>query len=207
MEIRPFQNKDKKEVISLIAHGFQSKFQQMTDLSMEEIEHILEDTWGISEHSPKTGHFVAIIDDRIAGTILLKYEDQEREPEKSSPFSVLCKKYKLTNTIKYLIAMGILDHKLLPKECYIEHIAVNKEFRGLGVGSKLIEYSIVFAQTLPHVDHLSLNVAATNQGAFALYKRLGFQENNKYFQKSLLSYALTHEREWIYMTKSVCCQV
>lgn len=56
---------------------------------------------------------------------------------------------------------------------YIAHLGVNEEWRGHGIGEKLVRFAFERAQR----EHLipSLDVALTNPRAQSLYERLGFR--------------------------------
>ena len=60
-------------------------------------------------------------------------------------------------------------------ELNIDSVAVNKEYRNLGIATKLIEKAEEFARE-NNIETLSLEVAYTNITAFLLYKKLGFVE-------------------------------
>ena len=60
-------------------------------------------------------------------------------------------------------------------ELNVDSIAVKKEFRNLGIATKLIEKAEGFAK-VNNVETLSLEVAYTNITAYLLYKKLGFVE-------------------------------
>ena len=60
-------------------------------------------------------------------------------------------------------------------ELNIDSIAVNKEFRNLGIASRLIDRAVKFAKE-NGVNTLSLEVSNKNITAYLLYKKLGFVE-------------------------------
>lgn len=66
---------------------------------------------------------------------------------------------------------------LLPEgrkgEYYIDSVAVTSNSRGMGVGSKLVQYAISQAKAL-NLNTVSLMVAKDNEEAIKLYQRLGF---------------------------------
>ena len=202
LEIEPFRNRDIDGVIKLLATSFQSKFETMVSLSNTQIISLLKDSWNLSENNPSDGHFVAKVGGKIAGVILLKYASQKREDENINVIA-LVKNYGLKNMMKYLLGMYFLDHQLVKNECYIEHIAIDPSYRGMGIGSQLILYGKEFAKTLPDISNYSLSVAKTNVEAFKLYKRLGFEEmNDKSIDSSLMKW-LVGERKWLYMAATI----
>ena len=60
-------------------------------------------------------------------------------------------------------------------ELNIDSVAVKKEFRNLGIATKLIEKAETYAKE-HKIETLSLEVAYTNVTAYLLYKKLGFVE-------------------------------
>lgn len=66
----------------------------------------------------------------------------------------------------------------LTDEANIVSIAVKKEFRNLGLATKLIEKSEEFSRN-KNINALSLEVSEKNITAYLLYKKLGFVERRK----------------------------
>lgn len=60
-------------------------------------------------------------------------------------------------------------------ELNIDSIAVKKEFRNLGIATKLVQKAEEFAKT-EKIENLSLEVSNNNITAYLLYKKLGFVE-------------------------------
>jgi ribosomal protein S18 acetylase RimI-like enzyme len=64
-------------------------------------------------------------------------------------------------------------NKIAKEEFYISNVAVNKNYRGMGYGRKLM----LFAEELARINNLKkicLDVENTNVAAVELYKRLGY---------------------------------
>ena len=80
-------------------------------------------------------------------------------------------------TFKAVIDNEIIGFVMLNKldELNIDSIAVKKEFRNLGVASKLVAKAEVYANE-SSIETLSLEVAYKNITAYLLYKKLGFVE-------------------------------
>lgn len=60
-------------------------------------------------------------------------------------------------------------------ECHITNIAVLKEYRGYGVGEKLLKESIQLCNEL-EVKYMTLEVRVSNEVAQNMYRKLGFQD-------------------------------
>ena len=84
-------------------------------------------------------------------------------------------------------------HKMDNETAVIEYVVTDTKYKGRGVASALIKH--IFA--LPEYKHFLIEVADTNPGAFALYKKLGFIETHrkKYMPGSGINY-------WIHLKYS-----
>jgi len=58
-------------------------------------------------------------------------------------------------------------------------VGVAREWRGVGVGSALIERLLAWAEEHPEIKRIGLDVFANNSGAYTLYQRFGFQEEGR----------------------------
>jgi RimJ/RimL family protein N-acetyltransferase len=58
-------------------------------------------------------------------------------------------------------------------------VAVARAWRGVGVGSVLIERLIVWAREHPEIERIGMGVFETNPDAVRLYRRFGFQEEGR----------------------------
>lgn len=83
---------------------------------------------------------------------------------------------------------------------YINVLAVQPRFRGLGIGTGLISRAGVTASALGH-DMLSLIVADGNHGARRLYGRCGFVERAR--RHMVKDGWITGSENWILMTKAL----
>ncbi|MGG2055287.1 GNAT family N-acetyltransferase [Lysinibacillus pakistanensis] len=54
-----------------------------------------------------------------------------------------------------------------------------KEYRGLGIGKRLLEKLLKWAELNPYIEKISLGVFSTNESAIALYKKMGFVEEGR----------------------------
>lgn len=58
-------------------------------------------------------------------------------------------------------------------------VMINQDFRGMGIGRKLITALLDWAVKNPHIEKVSLGAFSTNHRAIALYKSLGFVEEGR----------------------------
>ena len=86
------------------------------------------------------------------------------------------------NNENYIVLKALLNNQIVgfvmmqkSDELNIDSIAVNKEFRNLGVATKLIQKAEELAKH-NNIKTLSLEVSYKNITAFLLYEKLGFVE-------------------------------
>jgi len=53
-------------------------------------------------------------------------------------------------------------------------MGVRRDVRGRGLGSRMLEYALGWAENQPTLDWVDLDVISTNSGAVLLYQRMGF---------------------------------
>lgn len=89
---------------------------------------------------------------------------------------------ELSNPLaKYMVAevdnkvVGFAGLWTVCNEGHITNIAVHPNYRGQGIGSKLVE-SLINNSTSWYINSLTLEVRASNTIAQNLYKKYGFQE-------------------------------
>lgn len=70
---------------------------------------------------------------------------------------------------------GYLDYSLIYDRIEIDNFCVNEDFRGQGIGKKLLSYLVVIAIN-NHVINITLEVRKSNDIARNLYKKFGFRE-------------------------------
>lgn len=94
----------------------------------------------------------------------------EDEPTIDEPLEAVLKKHGLREDIKLFI-----DEETLPGEWYLDSISVGAEYRGLGIGSKLLDELPKLAKR-DGKEVIGLNVDLGNPGAKKLYERKGFKD-------------------------------
>ncbi|CUS25537.1 hypothetical protein FC70_GL001075 [Paucilactobacillus oligofermentans DSM 15707 = LMG 22743] len=70
------------------------------------------------------------------------------------------------------------DQEAVSDEFYLDSLAVDEDYRGYGVATKLIDEMAAHANDLEY-ETLGLNVDLANPKAERLYRRLGFVEESK----------------------------
>lgn len=73
------------------------------------------------------------------------------------------------------LSIGFLEYSLIYDRIEIDNIKVDENYRGNGVGTKLMAYLVSHAIEL-QVVNITLEVRISNEIARKLYKKFGFQE-------------------------------
>jgi ribosomal protein S18 acetylase RimI-like enzyme len=197
IKIRPFRIEDFDQVNRLLTEAFFDKIGSLLDIDYSEAADVMVET-GFFYKNPVEGFFVAETEGTIAGVVLLKFLGQKRDDSNFRLMPVF-RRYGLIRTLKFAAGALLLDESVKTGECYIEYIAVSKDFRGHGIGSALLE-SVTNYATDNGFSWLTLCVASSNQ-AINLYKRAGFIQKDEIC--SLLTYLFFRMDKWIYMVKSL----
>ncbi len=71
--------------------------------------------------------------------------------------------------------IGYIGVSVVADSCFINNIAVSKQFRRQGVGTALLKIAIMTADAMG-TDFISLEVRASNYPAIDLYRKMGFEE-------------------------------
>ncbi len=197
ISIEKYQDKDFSNSIALLVSSFESKFLHRQSLGQKDVERILQSTWDIREGDPGYLHYVAKVDDKIVGTILIRY-GQVPKNRRKIPLLDLIRRYGLFNMLLLIFKLSILEIFNF-KDCYVEHIAVDQTMRGKGIGEQLISHCEKILLAMGY-SRLSLAVAKHNP-AKRLYDRLGFEEvkqiNHRY-KRFFIGIG-----EWVFMVKEL----
>ncbi|ADN35853.1 GCN5-related N-acetyltransferase [Methanolacinia petrolearia DSM 11571] len=196
IKIRPFRREDFDQVNGVLTEAFSGKIGSLLDTDCSEAAELMLET-GFFCRNPVDGYFVAETEGNIAGVILLKFPGQMREDSDFRLMPVF-RRYGLVRALKFAAGALLLEESAKAGECYIEYIAVNTDFRGLGIGSALLEYAMNYAAG-KGFSWLTLCAASSNP-AINLYLRSGFIQKKEI--RSLLTYLFFGLDKWIYMAKS-----
>ena len=197
LTIREFESNDTKSVIKILVHSFENKFQHLLNFDTERlIELLLESRYFDDEF--QEGYWVAKYNNEIKGVIKLSWHNKkEKKITGKVSFKELVKKYGLMKVIGLNLALLILSSKPKKRDCYIEHIAVAKSARGLGIGHELLKKAKEYAFENPDFERLTLFVTQENIQAIKLYKKLGFDV--VYKKTSFLTKLFFNQKVWFYM--------
>ncbi len=194
--IRQFETEDTEAVAGILAISFAKKFQRMIRLGGDDLVSFFKDS-GFAYNKPFPGYFVAQVNARVVGVLVLKWSNQARPGFPRLSIFELCAKYGFLNILRSMVGIALLHESASSDEAYIEHVAILPEAQGLGIGRQLIEHGRQFAGQMEALRRYTLSVAANNAGAIKLYERLGFLPRNK--TDSILTWMLFGEFRWLFM--------
>ncbi|TXT62312.1 MAG: hypothetical protein BAJALOKI3v1_620013 [Promethearchaeota archaeon] len=123
----------------------------------------------------------------VVGTLSLMYRELQIKQKvlDDLQWKILRKYLSFFKNLRVGIMLEALSaHELLENELYIDTISIKKEFRGLGLGTRLLNYAENQARA-KKFDKISLYVSKRNIKAIKLYEKLGYQKIKK--KKSWLS--------------------
>ncbi|ALS03036.1 GNAT family acetyltransferase [Enterococcus silesiacus] len=107
-------------------------------------------------------------DGQVAG-IAFGYPNED-EPLIDEPLKKILRKYNLDEEIRIFV-----DPETLPNEWYLDTISVDEKYRGLGIGSKLLDALPKMAKK-DGKEIIGLSVDKANPNAKKLYSRKGFKD-------------------------------
>lgn len=98
------------------------------------------------------------------------WTEQAFREELTKPFSNFL---VLTDDATDSIIPGYIIYWTMFDECHILNVAIDPEWRGVGFATKLVRMAINVALK-KNLKRVFLEVRKSNEGAFALYQKLGF---------------------------------
>jgi len=118
---------------------------------------------------------VAIYDNQLVGILGIQTDNGGFI---NPPLKMLVKLYGIFGGTFKMGALALLHHPTAYDELYVDGVAVAKELRGKGIGSRL--FGLVEKVALNRgIRKISLDVIETNLRAKAFYERLGFAETKQ----------------------------
>jgi len=194
MEVKYCNIYQDEKIKSLVINAFQSKFTSLVNLDEINYLSLINHFWEIPYDSHNAKQVVIKDNHNICATMLIKKKSNKKEKGLKFDYISLSKQYGHRNVIKLITALLVLNHSVKKGEWYIDHIAVDKNYRGKGIGKVLINWAQDFIE---QEGKLTLFVSTKNKNAIHLYKKEGFQIKNK--KISLWKWILFHEPCWYFM--------
>lgn len=199
LKIRKLEQRDVPKARLLIENVFSDKFCSMTSLDSEQLTGsvAMEKIIDVQLHE---GHRVAETDDNVVGIISVK---SWKSPKTKSLDLELVKtalsEYGFLGMLNVLLGLVLLDERITKGHYYIEHIAIDKTYRGKGIGNELMTYAELTALSDPDTTKLTLAVARGNVRAISFYEQRGYTVD--YIEKSQISKSVLGIKYWLYMSK------
>ncbi|MBC2061193.1 GNAT family N-acetyltransferase [Listeria marthii] len=180
-----------EEVVFLVCAGFKSKFTKAL-FSEAEVQVIIYALCHYIYTEKGENLLIATHDEKVCGCVFLTSKgDSHRQFYHS-----ISKFLSFSQRLKLMLLLSLLSHKPTSRERYIDFITVSPDFRGQGIGKKLLTHCIETFQD----EQITLYVAKSNTGAYQLYQHLGFQvieKENSTFMGVLTGIKEWHKMEWI----------
>jgi ribosomal protein S18 acetylase RimI-like enzyme len=198
--IRPATLADVEAIVDLHGEAFAAKFGAAFGAAFRrQGAAALAMTWQRQGAAALSGMSVAVIDQRIVGTISLRTVHQPAVPEgiAEQVFHQLLGPWR---GLRSLFTLSLLDHRIGRHEGYISDVAVAADLRGCGIGRILLDHVEELARQR-RLRLISLYVAVSNLPAVRLYDRHGFQRKQR--RRSLLTWLFFREYGWWFMTKDL----
>ena len=130
----------------------------------------------IYENSLNTDRIMLAVEDKkITGMAGLHYDDRNFTDIK---YDTLKMHYNPLNSFFMYWMLRLMTPKVQKGTVRIDSLAVDRSYRGKGIGTKLIEGVIEFARQNGYSEVL-LEVVDTNPKAKVLYERMGFKVKKK----------------------------
>lgn len=202
IKIRQMKQKDFTESALIMSHAFSSKFPALTKFSTGEISDFML-AGGVFHENNLNGHYVAIEEDKVVGILHLESYETKKNTEKTPIKSrYLIRKFGLFRSLISGISMFFLYHSVSKGELTVDFIAVHPDFRGRGVGGKLLDFGENQARQTDGISRYTLGVIEKNIGARRLYERKGFcvVKSRKQYIARLFTGVKKHHK----MAKDLC---
>ncbi|WP_172252407.1 GNAT family N-acetyltransferase [Saccharibacillus deserti] len=200
-----------EEICALLAEAFHAKFHTLLRLDHRRTAQLLERAWPF-EQTNGTRQF-GVFDGSSPpedggtplGTIALKRHPDSlkggrQDFVKQPDLLPLLREFGPVAGLRFAAGMAALTYEPPAGECYIEHLAVRPDCRGLGFGRLLLEHAADFAETAGF-GSLSLHVSQRSEAAVRLYEKAGF-ESVRTERRRLCGYLLG-EPEWKFMIRGI----
>ncbi|MBD3252260.1 GNAT family N-acetyltransferase [Candidatus Pacearchaeota archaeon] len=183
INIREFQKKDLGQVVDICVYAFYKKFHKTLNLKKEDLANFLIDL-GIVPSFSQPGYFIAEIDDKIIGVLILSWKRQKLTKTRIDYFS-LFSKYGWKNVIDTMIGLIALDIKPKKEICIFKSMAIIPDMQKRGFAAKLAKYGIEYAKK-EGFKKIALRIASSNTKAINHIERLNFRikkEEKIYYSK------------------------
>ena len=126
------------------------------------------------EHS----YFIEVNGEIVGMALVYSYKQKKREKQRTSLLFSKYLKWSIFTQLAYLLKSEDIVTQIVERDCYLSNIAVYPEFRGLGLGTKLLGVIEEEARKTGN-RRVVLDAETDNKKAVKLYERLGYNVEQK----------------------------
>lgn len=187
--IREGKIEDKEDFVNLIIYTGEKLLYTIFGKNLKEI---LKELY-IRKNNQFSFEFTnfAIYNNIISGMVLsYSFEDLKRVSINTGYLLIKIMKFDFIKNLEKFIKSFLKLSIIKKDEYYISNIAVYPEFRGLGIGRKLLLFIENKAKE-NNLKKLSLDVEKENKNAIEIYKNFGFRIDNEFnltFHENIFSF-------------------
>ncbi len=198
--IRAARLDDVEPILALHREAFADKFGGAFGRGgVERGANALATAWRRQGPSAMRGMLVADHEGQVIGTTTVRTWEMGGDDGSAAELAFQ-EELGLWGATRSLFALSLLDHHIERGEGFITDVAVLAPYRRGGVARALLARAEQEAR-LRSKRFLGLYVSASNAGARALYRKLGFREVRT--RRSLLAWLIFGQGRWLYMRKEL----
>lgn len=201
LAIRAARMEDIYPILALHSEAFSDKFSAAFGGARGHARGVeaMAEAWRRQGLPALRGMFVAVLEQRVVGTISLRTWDM---PHEGSAAAELAFHYVLGmwGALRSMFTLSLLDHQIGRGEGYITDVAVLHAYQRRGIARALLMHAEDDARRRQR-QYLGLYVSATNAPAIALYRSCGFADAS--VRNSWVAGWILRQRSWIYMRKEL----
>lgn len=200
LSIRAARLDDVRPVLALHQEAFADKFGGAfgPQGSAKGVE-ALAAAWQRQGPAAMRGMLVAELAGQVVGTATLRTWEMGSDDTGAAELAFQ-QVLGLWGATRSIFALSLLDHQIDRSEGFITDVAVLASFRRRGIAQALLARAEDEARGR-RKRFLGLYVSGANQGARALYRRIGFFDART--RRSWLTRLIFGQREWVYMRKDL----
>jgi len=173
-EILAMDEEDFKSAAGIMSQAFRSKMPLMKNFTDHEVAEFML-AGGLFDPSYLEGYYIGKVDGCLVGIIHL--ESWQSRKAKPSPPKDLRRLFSQFGVIRVLLSgLGLvfLEERLMKDELYVDFIAIDRSYRGQGIGSALLKHGEAIGRAMTGIRRYTLGVIDENKRARQLYEQLGF---------------------------------
>ncbi len=201
LNIRPMIEDDFPQAAIIMTHAFRGKMVALKSWPNERVTDLFLYLPAFDKNNLE-GSYVYTYEEKVVGIVCLKWKKQQKS--KTTPKYNIFKAIRRFGMFKLLFTIFsfvILGSKVTKDEMMVDYIAIDPEYRGKGIGSKLLDFGENQARKNKDIKVYSLMVIGQNIKAIKLYERIGFKvvKTTKFFFLRIF----TGVKEFHYMVKNL----